>query len=1008
MPLLNYGDPRPSPLNRDLTKTIHNVKPSQASPPHRALSVNNKKKNAQKDPSMMMSTTERLKACLKDNCMTDVALVGDDGVPIPAIRCVLGSASPVLKQILYTTSSKRSRYRGSPDDTLCISTSSGTLTTKDEDGFVITLEPQKSRVVHIPGFRGKTINALVEYCCSDSDLHQTTFFKSMFQDPIQPAEGARSLKFSSLIPIDPAQSVIDMLDFAQLAINYEIPKVPQKVVDDFVAPLTKRFPPLACLVMNYLLTVEFAVRPGQPQVNESATSGSWNLSKSDGSLTEESPGFAISNSSQEAKDAEKVISAAAALSKLYTTSLNIIRTQPYAALEPWNRDTATAPPSSASSTSSGYSSSGGIFPGHTAPESVTSESVQSVGGVLVLQAETLSKIVQDTEIECDELFLFKQLVRWHNHHTSHNYPEHHETLHQRHTNESKNTDDVMPQHKINNTLQQMVNGIRTSIDQAAMPSKTDSDEDSFQFQANFNDFLVSNADTRSYSSGKTHLVSENRSSKEESENQWKLITAVRKSKSQPTTVPADSDTFRSMAQSTTCSDDYSCPDPTAVCRELVRHLDLAAIDPVPLKEIVSTAEFVDPKLVMDALWQQATLASRQGGLSFGSIVRGTGGPGLALPGLLSDLTPNKQKKKGPPEHQYYKSHILVQGAGVEECNGIYVQVIMQQTPNNDAVKVQEKPYQQSKTLTGLKTLRDIPTLLSAVSETSETTSSSDYATGPQPPPQTGATQTTPTRTIREIPPGICLRFIKQTKRKQQHKGKTWYLVCRREVIDEDDRCSPVSFQHQWSVIEQDNRDGGQLRVLYEWENDEEARDPWKCDTPMSSRQKASAAAPLVVLDSSSLQTFPERGWSCVRNRYFPPPTCQWFRPRHGSPLLVVPPVKLIERKVPIAHNPRIRPLPPFPRPKSGALLAKTSESLFGLSLLSASGDSESESPKSRRVNITVTRRDEKSRCATTVGNQTSTSSSFQIQKARNRVSLADASLETSARGEDSNGNCIEI
>jgi hypothetical protein len=992
-----------------------------------------------------MTTTERIKACLKNNIMTDVALVGDDGIPIAAIRCVLGSASPVLKEMLYTstiatpTSSSDTIHNG------------GVLTSKDEDGLVLMLQPQKSLMIRIPGFRRRTIKALVEYCCSDSNLMQTSFFKSIFPHKNTTTTTTKTTASSFRIPINPAKAVTDLLDFANIAIKYEIPKVPQQVVDDFVIPLTKQVPPMACIVMNYLLTVEFPDSPNekrqqhqhrheqQQQRNASSTHVDMTVPFDCQDNPPTPPSFQRSSrrTCKEKKDAEKVVSAAAALTKLYTTAVHIIRTQPYLALEPYDtRATIVPPPASTGGShvpatiSSNSSSTGTILWSlagsenhsvqHPSSSGVTKSAGEggTVGGVLALHAKTFAKILQDTEVEADELFLFRQLLRWHEYHSDKLRSLSAAPTRQMNQQHDSKREDRSQKHKIAVTSMTGINHADSD------------DEDSLLCRSNLDDLLLSSADS---------------SSNEDTEDPCKVLQSTGSaaslarddSKSMPKTPGSTQDgcTMHPLK-----SDDdnhgYLCPDPTSVCRKLVQHIDLAAIDPHPLKEFVSGAEFVDAKFVMDALWQQVFLANDQGGLSFASVVRGTGGPRASLPEGLHEVTNNTPKKVSHPhhqkvrssQHQSFSSHILVHGAGVEECNGIYTQVTTQQITSKE----------EGGSLATCGVWDNMPTLMTISSDTTDSSDRQHWA----------SPHTTPCPTAANVATCICLRFVKQSKRKQQNKGNKWYLVCRRELLEESARLSPLTFHHQWSIIEEDNRDGGQLRVLYEWEQGNGAKDQFMGPPKIQGGPPTISSAP-IVLDSSTLQKFPETGWTCVRDRYFPTPTLKWFRPRHGCPLLVVPQEILLERpihktiaKAPcvaamtngvpmpqppppprypkaLSGLPMLKPseslyglgvsMPPppppprYPKALSGLPMLEPSESLYGLSILSSSCPT----PKNHRVKITI--RDEKLdthndgrkslNCTDEIECQTSNttaSSSFQVHKARDRVSLADASMETSA------------
>ena len=77
-----------------------------------------------------MSLTQRMIACLNNDKMADVHLIGDDGIRVNGCKFILGSVSSSLQTLLYQG---------------------------DED---------KSEV-HFPDCRAKTLKALVEFACSD-------------------------------------------------------------------------------------------------------------------------------------------------------------------------------------------------------------------------------------------------------------------------------------------------------------------------------------------------------------------------------------------------------------------------------------------------------------------------------------------------------------------------------------------------------------------------------------------------------------------------------------------------------------------------------------------------------------------------------------------------------------------------------------------------------------------------------------------------------------------------
>lgn len=142
--------------------------------------------------SQPMTATKRLLAGLRDGKMADIELVGDDGVRVPALRCVLACASPVLHKLLY----------GDP-----------TRATQS--------------VIKISGCGNKTLRALVEYCCSD-ELNASIWDGSC----------------------PPSEIVKDIVALARVSHAYGIPNMEERVLDG-INPLMGAIPPLACVVFNY-------------------------------------------------------------------------------------------------------------------------------------------------------------------------------------------------------------------------------------------------------------------------------------------------------------------------------------------------------------------------------------------------------------------------------------------------------------------------------------------------------------------------------------------------------------------------------------------------------------------------------------------------------------------------------------------------------------------------------------------------------------------------------------
>ncbi|CAB9499610.1 expressed unknown protein [Seminavis robusta] len=86
---------------------------------------------------------------------------------------------------------------------------------------------------------------------------------------------------------------------------------------------------------------------------------------------------------------------------------------------------------------------------------------------------------------------------------------------------------------------------------------------------------------------------------------------------------------------------------TATCRKASTYIQLSAIDPVSLQTIVRRAPFMDPQHILDAFMEQALLAHNLG-LDFSHT--------------------NYQQGEQPRCR-----HVLIQGAGIDKINGIYVQ-----------------------------------------------------------------------------------------------------------------------------------------------------------------------------------------------------------------------------------------------------------------------------------------------------------------------------------------------
>lgn len=150
------------------------------------------KKHQKEMSSEPMTATRRLLAGLRDGKMADVELVGDDGVRVPALRCVLACSSPVMHNLLYSDPARANQS-----------------------------------VIKIAGCSNKTLKALVEYCCSD-ELNASIWDGSC----------------------PPAEIVKDIVALARVSHAYGIPNMEERVLEG-INPLMGAIPPLACVVFNY-------------------------------------------------------------------------------------------------------------------------------------------------------------------------------------------------------------------------------------------------------------------------------------------------------------------------------------------------------------------------------------------------------------------------------------------------------------------------------------------------------------------------------------------------------------------------------------------------------------------------------------------------------------------------------------------------------------------------------------------------------------------------------------
>lgn len=151
-------------------------------------SFTDSKKNTGNAPSIVA----RLHACLENDKIKDLELIGKDGVRVPALRCVLGSASPVLERMLYGEFAEAQRSS-------------------------IEMGDCSSRV----------LQALVEFCCSDR------LNISLWEDH----------------SIDLDEMMQDLVEVAKLGHTYAVPDL-QEAVLSHIMPRLKDDPSLACPVLN--------------------------------------------------------------------------------------------------------------------------------------------------------------------------------------------------------------------------------------------------------------------------------------------------------------------------------------------------------------------------------------------------------------------------------------------------------------------------------------------------------------------------------------------------------------------------------------------------------------------------------------------------------------------------------------------------------------------------------------------------------------------------------------
>jgi BTB/POZ domain len=150
-------------------------------------------KEKKEDSISLKPLQKRLMACLKnDDKVADVHLVGDDGIPVPALRIILSCTSPVFEAMLYGKFSESTKA-----------------------------------VVPISGCNCRILQNLVDYCCSD----QLNLITSTADDD------------------DILQLVTESILLAELGDKYEIPGLEAAVVKS-IKQWIEDDPSLACVVFN--------------------------------------------------------------------------------------------------------------------------------------------------------------------------------------------------------------------------------------------------------------------------------------------------------------------------------------------------------------------------------------------------------------------------------------------------------------------------------------------------------------------------------------------------------------------------------------------------------------------------------------------------------------------------------------------------------------------------------------------------------------------------------------
>jgi len=174
---------------------------------HASPAATSASSSASSPSSSLTPLQQRLMACLKlnDDKVADVFLVGDDGIPVPALRCVLSCTSPVFDRMLYGEFAESS---------------------------------QKCKIP-IPGMTQSILQQLVEYCCSD------TLNTGVLQ------KAALAYK-NGLISGDfcPPNHVTDSVLLAELGDKYQIPGLEVAVVKYLEEEVMKEDAELSCIIFD--------------------------------------------------------------------------------------------------------------------------------------------------------------------------------------------------------------------------------------------------------------------------------------------------------------------------------------------------------------------------------------------------------------------------------------------------------------------------------------------------------------------------------------------------------------------------------------------------------------------------------------------------------------------------------------------------------------------------------------------------------------------------------------